>query len=229
MIRSRRSGNVWISSLFLRSTHRVLWRGTCAQWGWPSASDPRAKNTGQRATKGTVLTSQSLSPWCDCRRLGSALASWRWQDINVGNQLGRRALRQYCARNSKAYICEYIMRHACHMLDPFQYGAIRGCWTVEALVRLYHNWTEATGNTDSMIRVLFLDYRKAFHHIGHNILLRKMAEPELPHFVVRWITSFLHERLQRVRIGTRNSGLVTSLGRGRTGHQDQTSRLHLFD
>ena len=67
------------------------------QWGSPSASDPRAKNTGQRATKGTVLTSQRLSPWCDCRRLGSTLASWRWQDINVGNPLRRRALlsREY--------------------------------------------------------------------------------------------------------------------------------------
>ena len=64
------------------------------QWGSPSASDPRAKNTGQRATKGTVLTSQSLSPWCDCRRLGSTWASWRWQGINVGNPLWRRALLQ---------------------------------------------------------------------------------------------------------------------------------------
>ena len=62
------------------------------KWGSPSASDPRAKNTGQRATKGTVLTSHSLSPWCDCRRLGSTWASWRWQDINVGNPLWRRAL-----------------------------------------------------------------------------------------------------------------------------------------
>ena len=57
------------------------------EWGSPSTSDPRAKNTGQRATKGTALTSQSLSPWCDCRRLGSTWASWRWQDINVGNPL----------------------------------------------------------------------------------------------------------------------------------------------
>ena len=45
-----------------------------SEWGSPSASDPRAKNMGQRATKGTVLTSQSLSPLCDCRRLG---ARWR--------------------------------------------------------------------------------------------------------------------------------------------------------
>ena len=27
-----------------------------------------------------------------CRRLGSTFASWRWQDINVGNPLWRRAL-----------------------------------------------------------------------------------------------------------------------------------------
>ena len=65
---------------------------TFQQWGSPSASDPRAKNTGQRATKGTVLMSQSLSPWCDCHRLGSTLVSWRWQDINIGNPLWRRAL-----------------------------------------------------------------------------------------------------------------------------------------
>ena len=29
---------------------------------------------------------------CDCRRLGSTLASCRWQDTNVGNPLWRRAL-----------------------------------------------------------------------------------------------------------------------------------------
>ena len=35
---------------------------------------------------------RGLSPWCDCRRLGSTLGSWRWQDINVGNPLWRRTL-----------------------------------------------------------------------------------------------------------------------------------------
>ena len=63
-----------------------------SKWGSPSTSDPWAKNTGQRASKGTVLTSQSLSPWCDFRCLSSMLASWRWQDINVRNPLWRQAL-----------------------------------------------------------------------------------------------------------------------------------------
>ena len=86
--------------LIFANIHRILYllvipvtsagverANSAMKWGSPSASDPRAKNTGQRATKGTVLTSQSLSPWCDCRRLGSTWASWRWQDINVGNPL----------------------------------------------------------------------------------------------------------------------------------------------
>ena len=83
-------------------------RGRCIrlhsvwQWGSPSASDPRAKNTGQRATKGTVLTSQSLSPWCDCRRSGSTWASWRWQGINVGNPLWRRALYLLLLRDAES-------------------------------------------------------------------------------------------------------------------------------
>ena len=76
---------IGIMSVFVLASGHYL-------WGSPSASDPRAKNTGQRATKGTVLMSQRLSPWCDCRRLGSTWASWRWQDINVGNPLWRRAL-----------------------------------------------------------------------------------------------------------------------------------------
>ena len=56
----------------------------------------RIRSAGQKygptCHQRAVLTSQSLSPWCDCRRLGSTLVSWCWQDINVGNPLWRRAL-----------------------------------------------------------------------------------------------------------------------------------------
>ena len=70
-------------------------RPTCAtrhteshkKWGSPSASDPRAKIRANVPRRGTVLTSQSLSSWYDCRRLGNTLASWRWQDMNIGNPL----------------------------------------------------------------------------------------------------------------------------------------------
>ena len=82
----------WVMHLAHVSPPEPLLGIAVVKWDSPSVSDPRAKNTGQRATKGTVPTSPSWSPWCDCRRLGSTLASGRWQDINVGNPLWRWAL-----------------------------------------------------------------------------------------------------------------------------------------
>ena len=55
--------------------NEVLLATTEIAMGFAVRVRSRAKNTGQRATKGTVLTSQSLPPWCDCRRLCSTLAS----------------------------------------------------------------------------------------------------------------------------------------------------------
>ena len=94
---SPRSQNLWPHGMCVAdyAAHSPIPNSTVlyiTKWGLPSASDPRAKNMGQHATKGTVLTSQSLSPWCDCRHLGSTLGSWRWQGINVRNPLWRRTL-----------------------------------------------------------------------------------------------------------------------------------------
>ena len=96
----------------------------CQEWGSPSASDPRAKNTGQRATKGTVLTSQSLSPWCDCRRLGSTLASWRWQDINVGKSLLLRCTQ--IKKKSAKIVVGQAGRGRCHTRGMFE-ASLRAC------------------------------------------------------------------------------------------------------
>ena len=60
---------LYIERWWMQIIHRQEENGI-AQWGSPSASDPRAKNTGQRATIGTVLTSQSLSPLVRLSSLG---------------------------------------------------------------------------------------------------------------------------------------------------------------
>ena len=48
--------------------------------------------------KGPCWRHRVLSPWCGCRRLGSTLGSWRWQDINVGNPLWRWTLTGFSQR-----------------------------------------------------------------------------------------------------------------------------------
>ena len=51
------------------------------------------------------------------------------------------------------------------------------------------------------MRVLLLDYSKAFDRVDHSILLRKLANMGIPDFLVRWFTSFLCDRRQRTKIG----------------------------
>ena len=58
--------------------------------------------------------------------------------------------------------------------------------------------TNVTGN---FVRVLFLDYMKAFDLINHDILINKQVTMELPAHLVRWMAVFLLDHEQGVKIG----------------------------
>jgi len=73
--------------------------------------------------------------------------------------------------------------------------------TVHALVDLVHDWASATDSSDTMVRAILLDFRKAFDLISHRILIEKLANLRLPGFIVSWVSAFLQGRKQRVRVG----------------------------
>ena len=51
------------------------------------------------------------------------------------------------------------------------------------------------------VRVLFLDYSKAFDLINHETLINKLVAMNLPAHIVRWMAAFLLDREQTVKIG----------------------------
>jgi len=51
------------------------------------------------------------------------------------------------------------------------------------------------------IRVVFIDYAKAFDHVDHLIVIKKLAVLGVPPIILRWIHSFLMDRQQRVKVG----------------------------
>ena len=76
-----------------------------------------------------------------------------------------------------------------------------GTCTTDALVEMLHKWYESTDVTGNFVRVLFLDYSKAFDLINHDILLNKMVGMEVPANLVRWMAAFLVDREQRLKVG----------------------------
>ena len=78
-------------------------------------------------------------------------------------------------------------------IDDKQYGGMAGTCTTDALVEMLHKRYESTDVTGNFVRVLFLDYSKAFDLINHDILLNKMVGMEVPAHLVRWMAAFLLE------------------------------------
>ena len=45
-----------------------------------------------------------------------------------------------------------------------------------------------------------MDYAKAFDHVDHSTVVRKLINLVVPDFLIRWICSFLTDRQQRVKL-----------------------------
>ena len=86
------------------------------------------------------------------------------------------------------------------VVDPQQFGFIPDSSTVPALISMFHCWSKATDGTGSPVRTVFLDYRKAFDLVDHTILIAKLYSLGVKPCVVNWITNFLRNRWQRVKL-----------------------------
>jgi len=49
------------------------------------------------------------------------------------------------------------------------------------------------------VRTIFVDFRKAFDLVNHNILFQKLQKYGIPDFLLLWLGSYLSNRQQRVR------------------------------
>ena len=66
---------------------------------------------------------------------------------------------------------------------------------------MFHSWCEATDTPDYFVRVLLVDYSKAFDHINHELLITKLCDMRLPAHLVRRMAAFLIDLQQSVKIG----------------------------
>jgi hypothetical protein len=62
-----------------------------------------------------------------------------------------------------------------------------------------HKWHKAVDDKKS-VRIVFVDYAKAFDHVDHPTVMTKLSAIGVPPIILRWLHSFLTDRQQRVMI-----------------------------
>ena len=98
-----------------------------------------------------------------------------------------------------------VMKWVDHILedkiDDKQFGGGMGTSTTDALVEMKHHWCDATDRCGTYVRIVLLDFAKAFDLINHEQLLVKLQANDVPPHILRWMGCFLLNRTQQVKIG----------------------------
>jgi hypothetical protein len=87
------------------------------------------------------------------------------------------------------------------IIDPRQHGAIKSS-TTQALISIVHNLAKATNGSGTLVRIVLFDYRKAFDLIDHHILVAKLHTLDIPPEIIIWVSDFLTNRQQRVKLAS---------------------------
>ncbi len=110
---------------------------------------------------------------------------WKWANIipvpkekriqDINRHLRPISLTPTLSKLAEEFVIEnYVAPAVLDIINPNQFGGIPKSSATQALISMIHKFAEATDRTGASVRVLLLDYRKAFDLIDHSILVSKI-------------------------------------------------------
>ena len=118
----------------------------------------------------------------------------------VESDLRPISLTPVLSKHLKSIIGEWLLEEIGDKLDPEQFGVTKGLSTTDALINTVHHWYQDIHDKEE-VRVLLLDYLKAFDLVDHTILVQKFESLGIDKVLLRWLCGFLSDRQQRVKLG----------------------------
>lgn len=156
-----------------------------------------------------------------CIQQGCCPKDWKMADVlpipkvhppmSVQSDLRPISLTPTISKQLEAIVGRWILTHVSDQIGKRQYGSLKGRSTTHALIDIVHHWSKALDDGKS-VRTLFVDYAKAFDHVDHGTILKKLSTYGVPEFIIKWMSSFLTNRQQRVKIADVLSDWLTLRG-----------------
>ena len=87
-------------------------------------------------------------------------------------------------------------------IDPNQFGGVKNSSTALALIKMLDYIAKNADNLGTSVRILLVDFAKAFDLVDHSIVLDKLNSLGVHSSLVQWSASFLSGREQCVKIGS---------------------------
>ncbi len=95
------------------------------------------------------------------------------------------------------------------LLDPLQFAYRENRFVDDAVIMGLHYILQHLYKPGNNARIVFVDFSSAFNTIMPELLSEKLTQLSVPTFICQWITSFLTDRQQQVRLGKLTSRTLT--------------------
>ena len=115
--------------------------------------------------------------------------------VSVDNDLRPISRTPTISKLLEVIVGGWILDAVVDKLDTRQFGALKGRSITHALIDMLRHW-HAGVDSGSSVRVLFVDFAKAFDHIDHNLVIDRLRRMQLPNIIIDRISSLLCNRYQ---------------------------------
>ena len=140
-------------------------------------------------------------------------SSWKMADVSpipkqkpvqdISKHLRPISLTPVISKLAEEFVVDRFIKPAIlQIVDSRQYGVIPKSSTTQSLIGLVHNLAKATDGSGALVRDVMFDYKKAFDLIDHHILVTKLHTLDIPPEIINWVSDFLTNRQQRVKLAS---------------------------
>jgi hypothetical protein len=148
---------------------------------------------------------------------------WKSSSVTVIHKKGKRdnvgnyrpiSLTSICCKTLESIIKDNIVYYfkSNNLFSKFQYGFINGRSVLIQLLKVLDDWTSSIDD-GNQVDVVYTDFEKAFDRISHKHLISKLLSYGINDKLVTWISSFLFNRTQCVKInGVYSSKSIVTSG-----------------